>query len=142
MDSSVSSESRPDGISIPGITDNILKRLATPYDLIAEWSRYVSVERLLHWGFFGFAMARNEPDYTVRLFWDPGTDLRTPLPGDVVVPKNLYDRTYTYITANCHDTFIHLGTTAVFIDRIKGVSIEIDDFRNAVFQAAAEERLS
>lgn len=36
------------GLEITGFTDEVLRRLKPPYDLIAEWSQYVPLEVLLN----------------------------------------------------------------------------------------------
>lgn len=74
------------GLSIPGITDVILTRLDEPFDLIAQWTRFVSLDVVLTMSMTALdPFEENDDSKTTTL-------LSTWLPG-VIIPTNLRKRT-------------------------------------------------
>lgn len=87
------------GIAIPGITDEVLKRLPPPYDLIAEWSQYVPLSQLLNIFWATLALRADNDDGTVTLQWlgVPHVDEEYVIPLDLYARTNRYvDRTFEY----------------------------------------------
>lgn len=72
---------------IPGLIDEILCRLPTPYDIIAEWTQYIPLDHLLGLNFFALYMSE-EHLKTVSLHWGRY--------GRFDVPKALFQRTIAY----------------------------------------------
>ncbi len=81
------------GLAIPGVTDEILKRLPPPYDLIAECSRYVPLNHLLNIFWATLALRADNDDGTVTLQWLGVKDVDE----EYIVSLDLYTRLNSYV---------------------------------------------
>lgn len=81
---------RPGRLTIPGFTDVIVSRLAEPFDIIMEWTRYVPLEQLLR--LTPSATMPWEDDHSTGL-----TYIRSDQLPDLCIPKSLHVKTNNYL---------------------------------------------
>jgi hypothetical protein len=116
---------RAGGICIPGLTDEIVKRLPQPYDLIMEWTKYVDLDRALRFGISAL-IAGDKPtgDKILLAFSEFGFD-----EDDVVLPTDLFERTCAYTMQRVH----LYGYSNLFCDDRLRRAVTVADVMGEIF---------
>lgn len=98
--------------ALKALGDEVAAKLPEPYDLIAEWAKYVPLEILLNLYFGCIAMYRDNDDGTIRMTWS-AAGLQ-----DYVVPIDLHRRTYHYMdsTKALRPPTRALAESTIFVD--------------------------
>ena len=89
---------RENGLQIPGLTDEILKRLPPPYALIAAWSHYVPLKHLLNTHWATLSLFTDNDDGTVTLKWRGVKRIAQ----DYIIPLHLHRQTMEWVKSTFH----------------------------------------
>lgn len=118
---------RPGGIFFRGLTNEIVRRLPEPYDLIAEWTKYVNLEFVLGLGAFHLVCCSKVGDALVY-------DLDE---ARFSIPTALDEMTEDYVQRVVMPRYGRCGVLALFWDEERNGCLTPRDFRDAVRQALA-----
>lgn len=116
--------------------DDLIALLESPYDLIAEWTRYVplAVVLSLHIGMLGPYDDRR--DGTVTMKWSAARTIGK----DYVVPFDLYERTWFYLKSESADVSRIPGAQVPLIFVVGDHYITESDFYAAIEAAICHDR--